>query len=111
MNAQDRRSGVERRGTNRYPVSVDVEWEVNTTRQPGTLSDVSFDGCFILSSGEVEDGDLVRVFIPLADGMKVQFGGKIANHVFEIGFGVKFDQLSSAQRDLLAGLVRMAEEG
>ena len=33
--------------------------------------------------------------------MKVQFGGKIANHVFEIGFGVKFDQLSAPQRDLL----------
>lgn len=111
MNAQDRRSGTERRGTNRYPVSVDVEWEVNTTRQPGTLSDVSFDGCFILGSGDVEDGEVVRVFIPLADGMKVQFGGRIANHVFEIGFGVKFDQLSMAQRDLLANLVRTAEGG
>ncbi len=110
MNAQDRRSGMERRGTNRFPVNFDVEWEITTTRHPGTLSDVSFDGCFILSSGEVEDGDTVRVFIPLADGMKVQFGGKVANHVFEIGFGVKFDQLSAAQRDLLVDLVRSSEQ-
>ena len=101
-----RRSGIDRRGTNRYQVRVDVEWETDADRQPGTLSDVSFDGCFVLSSGEVEDGDIVRIFVPLADGMKVQFGGRIANHVFEIGFGVKFDQLSAPQRDLLVNLVK-----
>ncbi|MBP6004921.1 MAG: PilZ domain-containing protein [Pyrinomonadaceae bacterium] len=106
MSTQDRRSGTERRGTNRYSVDVQVEWEGKLGRQPGSLSDVSFDGCFILSSGEVQDGDPVRVFIPLADGMKVQFGGRVANNVFEIGFGVKFDQLSSAQRELLVNLVR-----
>ena len=55
MNVQDRRSGIDRRGTNRYQVRVDVEWETDADRQPGTLSDVSFDGCFVLSSGEVED--------------------------------------------------------
>lgn len=109
MSVQDRRSGQERRGTNRFPISIDIEWETTGTRQPGTISDVSFDGCFILSSGEVEDNDAVRIFVPLADGMKVQFTGRIANHVFEIGFGVKFEQLSAAQRDLLVKLVRQTE--
>ena len=42
--------------------------------------------------------------------MKVQFTGSVANHVFEIGFGVKFDQLSSAQREVLVGLVRPADK-
>ncbi len=109
MSVHDRRSGQERRGTNRYPVSVDVEWETTIGRKPGSICDVSFDGCFVLSSGEVEDGVAVRLFIPLADGMKVQFNGKVANHVFEIGFGVKFDTLSTAQRELLVKLVRAAE--
>ena len=106
MSNYDRRSGSERRSTNRYPVEVDIEWQSSGERQKGTLSDVSFDCCFILGSGEVEDGENVLVFIPLADGMKVQFAGSVANHVFEIGFGVKFDQLSSAQREVLVGLVR-----
>jgi len=110
MTIQDRRSGVERRGTNRYSITVDIEWESNAARLPGTMSDVSFDGCFVLSSGDVEDGDAVMLFIPLADGMKVQFSGRVANQVFEIGFGVKFDQLSSAQRDLLTELVRNADK-
>lgn len=109
MSIHDRRSGQERRGTNRYGVTVDVEWETTAGRKPGSISDVSFDGCFVLSSGDVEDGEPARIFVPLADGMKVQFNGKVANHVFEIGFGLRFEQLSSAQRELLVEIVRNAE--
>jgi len=104
---QDRRSGQDRRSTTRYPVDAAIEWEAGTSaRQPGTLSDVSFDGCFVLSSGDVEDADTVKIFIPLGGGMKAQFNGKIANHVFEIGFGVRFDPLSNAQKEILTKLVK-----
>lgn len=103
---QDRRSGEERRTTNRYPVDVAVEWGSAIGRQPGTLSDLSFDGCFVLSNGDVEDGDNVKVFIPLGEGMKVQFDGRVVNHVFEIGFGVKFVPLSQAQKEILTKLVK-----
>jgi hypothetical protein len=105
MSFQDRRSGRQRRGTTRFLVNIDVEWETSGYRQPGTVSDVNHDGCFILSSGEVEDNDSVRIFIPLADGMKVQFDGTVANHVIDIGFGVKFSQLSAAQRELLVKII------
>ena len=37
--------------------------------------------------------------------MKVEFTGRVANHVYEIGFRVKFDKLSAAQRDLLTKIV------
>ena len=106
MSTQDRRSGIERRSTNRFPVEVDVQWQGAGERLPGSISDVSLDGCFVLSSGDVTDGETVRLFIPLADGMKVEFSGRVANHLFEIGFGLKFDQLSAAQRDVLGHLVR-----
>ena len=105
---QDRRSGNERRSSNRFPVEVDVEWESAGTRQSGTISDVSLDGCFVLGSGEVTDGDAVKLFVPLADGMKVQFDGVVANNVFEIGFGVRFAQVNAAQRDVLMQLVKQS---
>lgn len=111
MQSSDRRSGHDRRASVRFAVEMDIEWEGSNGRQPGTLSDVSFDGCFVLSSGDIEDGDAVKIFVPLADGMKVQFDGKVANHVFEIGFGVRFGQLSAAQRDLLTQIVHRADEG
>jgi hypothetical protein len=110
MQSRDRRSGYERRSSNRYPVELDVEWEGAHGRQPGTMSDVSIEGCFVLSSGDINDGDPVKIFVPLADGMKVQFDGKVANHVYEIGFGVRFEALSTAQRDLLSQIVRKSEE-
>ncbi|CAN5397093.1 hypothetical protein BH10ACI3_BH10ACI3_15230 [soil metagenome] len=110
MATQDRRSGTERRGTNRYPVELDVEWQGSAGRAPGSLSDVSLDGCFVLSSGDVNDGENVRVFIPFADGMKVEFTGRVANHVFEIGFGIKFDQLTASQREVLIKIVRDTEQ-
>ena len=84
---------------------------MSSGREYGTLSDVSLDGCFVLGSGDVTDGEQIEIFVPLADGMKVQFDGKVANHVFEIGFGIKFDPLSAAQRELLVGLVRKTEGG
>lgn len=106
---QDRRSGTERRSTNRYPIEIEIEWEGPAGRVPGSLSDISLDGCFVLGSGEVEDGDRVRILVPLDDGMRVEFSGAVANNVFEIGFGVKFDQLSAAQRELLIRMVRDSE--
>ena len=109
--ASDRRSGMERRSTDRYPVDVNVEWEASKGRQPGTMSDVSLNGCFVLGSGDVTDGEPVKIFVPLADGMKVQFDARIANHVLEIGFGVKFEPLSAAQRDFLTRLVEKAAKG
>lgn len=108
MAGQDRRSGGERRSSSRYHIEVDVEWQAGSERLPGSVSDVSLDGCFVLCSGDVEDGERVKVFIPLADGMKVEFAGRVANHVVDIGFGLKFDQLSAAQRDVLGRLVREA---
>lgn len=85
---------------------MDIVWEGAARRESGTLSDVSLDGCFVLSSGDVSDGESVKIYFPLSGGMKVEFTGRVANHVFEIGFGVKFDQLSAAQRELLVTIVR-----
>jgi len=110
MPTRDRRSGQERRAASRYLIELDVEWETSAGRFPGSISDVSIDGCFVLSSGDINDGDEVKLFVPFADGMKVQFEGKVANHVFEIGFGLRFGTLTAAQRDVLMKIVRESEE-
>lgn len=107
MAIQDRRTGSERRSLDRHTVDIPVEWEIpNSARHDATLSDISLEGCFVLSSGEVKNDDPVRIFIPLGDGMKVQFEGRVANYVFEIGFGVRFAPLSPAQQELLTDLLK-----
>jgi hypothetical protein len=111
MSEVDRRkSEDDRRRTARYEVSIDVEWENHDGRGKGTLSDISEEGCFVLSDVNVSDGELVKIFIPLTDGMKVEFMGQVANFVYEIGFAVNFLSLSDAQKEFLASFVEVHSE-
>ena len=110
MSEIDRRKSDERRRFKRYSVSLDIEWENHFGRRTGTMSDISDEGCFILSEVDVSDGELVKVFIPLTDGMKVEFLGQVANFVYEIGFAVSFISLSDAQREFLTSFVALYAE-
>lgn len=105
----DRRSGYERRGTQRFEVNIEVEWEGIDGRKKGTISDISTTGCFVLCNGEVNDGETVKIFIPLADGMKVEFWSEIINHVIEIGFGANFIALSTPQREFLEKIIESTQ--
>ena len=110
MSEVDRRKSDDRRRAARYAVSIDVEWQNHDGRRTGTLSDISEEGCFVLSEVDVSDGELVKVFIPLTDGMKVEFMGQVANFVYEIGFAVNFLSLSDAQKEFLASFVEVHSE-
>ena len=106
----ERRSGSDRRGIERFPVSIEIEWEGLAGRKNGTISDISPAGCFVLSSGEVSDGENVKIFFPLTSGRKIQFWGEVVNHVFEIGFALRFIELSEAQKDFLEKFVDTLRE-
>ena len=100
----DRRRSGERRINQRFGIELDVKWEGSTGCFEGTMSDISSDGCFVLASGEVEDGDQVRIDIPLNTGGTLSLWGDVANHVPEIGFGVRFVGLTEAQKTYLERL-------
>ena len=105
----DRRRSTDRRSSKRFTVTINIEWELSGQRHPGTISDLSEGGCFVLTGIEVEDGDEVGLFIPIGDGMKVQYVGTVTNHVYEIGFAAQFTRVSEAQRNVLRSYL-MAEE-
>ncbi len=105
MSLVDRRSGNDRRSQNRYSVKIETEWEGLVGRKPGIISDINTQGCFVLCSGDVQDGENVKVFFPLTDGRKIQFWGEVINHVFEIGFAIRFIEMSDAQKDFLEKFV------
>lgn len=107
MSELDRRKSDDRRRSKRYAVNLEIEWENHYGRRSGTLSDISEEGCFVLTEVDVSDGELVKIFIPLSDGMKVQFLGQVANYVYEIGFALNFVSLSDAQREFLENFVAM----
>jgi hypothetical protein len=104
---QDRRQGGDRRTSERYRLELPVEWEGTSGRVGGMLSDLSPVGCFILCSGDVVDGDQVRVDIPLNSGGFLSLWGEVTNHVPEIGFGIQFVALTETQRTYLDRLTDM----
>jgi hypothetical protein len=106
----DRRSGNDRRDLQRFKVNIDIEWEGLSGREKGTVSDISVNGCFVLCSGDVEDGDRVKIYLPLTDGRKIPFTGEVANHVFEIGFAARFVELTEAQKDFIEVFVDTLRE-
>jgi hypothetical protein len=95
---KDRRRGGDRRKDERFDLQMNVVWQGSSGQMPGVMSDVNPTGCFILSSGDIEDGDQVRIDIPLDTGGTLSLWGEVANHVHEIGFGVRFGALTDAQR-------------
>jgi hypothetical protein len=101
MTIRDRRSGDDRRTLDRFKVNIETEWEGLAGRKSGTISDLSTVGCFVLCSGEVEDGEKLKIFFPLTDGRRIQLWGEVANHIYEIGFAMRFIELTDAQKDFL----------
>src|SRR5687767_9310974 len=110
MKELDRRKSDDRRASKRYAVSIDIEWENHFGRRAGTMSDISQEGCFVLTEVDVSDGELLKIFIPLTDGMKVEFLGQVANFVYEIGFAVNFLSLTDAQKEFLTNFVEVYRE-
>ena len=100
----------ERRRQRRYDARISVDWEDPKGRRPATVSDINSDGCFLLSSGIVSDGQIVKVFFPLSNGKKVLFWGKVVNHVFDIGFALRFATLTEANESLLMKLIGSLKE-
>jgi hypothetical protein len=106
----DRRSGRDRRASDRYKVTIDIEWESSTGRRPGTISDISINGCFVLGGGDATDGEAVTLYFPIGDDMVYDVIGTVENHVPDIGFALKFRDLTTVQRALIAKIVERSKQ-
>ena len=96
---------LDRRGEERYSVTLDVHLQGSEVRFQGTISDVNWSGCFILSGEAVSKGETVHVFLPVRGGVMVQVTGEVTNLSEEIGFGLKFSELNEAQWSALDSLI------
>lgn len=85
----------------RFVLGCDIEWSAGGAMQTGRLADLSKSGCFILAAGDFLDEEIVLVYFPLSDGKKIEFVGKIVNHVSELGFAIRFNNLTDVQRQFV----------
>lgn len=100
----------ERRRAERVKVNLDVRWEGYRERNKGTISDISSNGCFVLCSGAVTDGEPVKIEFILAREKVLAIGGEVVNHVDEIGFGMRFAGVGKHESNFLKRLIERARD-
>lgn len=98
-------SGLERRTGRRFNAEIEVEWESVDGRFAGVVADIGLNGCFVLCSGPARDGQAVKILVPLDGSMNVEFAGEVVNSTPEIGFAVRFREISQAQIEFISSVV------
>jgi len=98
---------VERRQDLRVAVDADIGWTIDGIPNFGRLTDMSMAGCFVLAAGEFSEGQVVRLYFPNSDGSSVEILSEIKNHATEIGFGVRFVDLTDFQKEFLHNFAQL----
>jgi hypothetical protein len=91
----------ERRKFPRFKVNFPVRWEGVLTQQTGTVSSLSESGCFVLTGGQVQQKELIRVEIDFPDLGALCFWSEVVDEAYEIGFAVRFTSASDGDMELL----------
>ena len=81
----------ERRTAPRIRVNLHARWEGAICKDNGEISDLSNNGCFVLTGGQVELKELVWLEIDLPDQEPVHFWAEVVDVAHEIGFAVRFN--------------------
>ena len=84
----------ERRSAPRVRVNLSARWEGAVCRESATITDLSRNGCFLLTGGKVEVKELVWLEIHLTDQQTLNFWAEVVNEASEIGFAVRFNSSS-----------------
>ena len=90
----------DRRSAPRVRVNLPARWEGVLSRENATVTDLSRNGCFVLTGGKVELKELISLEIHLTELQTVNFWAEVVNEASEIGFAVKFN--SSSPEDAAA---------
>ena len=92
----------DRRAAPRARVKLPARWEGVTSRENATITDLSRNGCFVLTGGKVEMKELVWLEIQLTNQQKVNFWAEVVDQASEIGFALKFNSSSPEDEEALA---------
>src|SRR5678816_957559 len=95
----------DRRSAPRVRVKLAARWEGVRSRENATITDLSRNGCFVLTGGKVEVKELVWLEIQLTDQQKVNFWAEVVNQASEIGFALKFNSSSPEDEGALAAFL------
>jgi PilZ domain len=102
----------ERRNEQRLDVTLPVRWEGVLDQQEATIANLSTGGCFVLSGGQVELKELLRLEILFPGAEPIYLWAEVVDTADEIGFALRFTSIEDADRARLAGFIaaKLSEE-
>ncbi len=80
------------------------------TQGRGAVTDLSSNGCFVLTGGEVTAGELIRLEINFPREIACVWG-PVVYKVAEIGFALRFTFAADADQDSLNRLIENLNRG
>ena len=103
-------AGPERRESPRYRVSLRARWGGGEwAGREGTVTNLSADGCFVMTEDAAAAGELVQVSIELPGGEALPLWGKVIHRAEGGGFAIHFSTFSQGgARERLKALLREA---
>ena len=101
----------ERRAAPRARVNLPARWEGVVSRENATVTDISRNGCFVLSGGKVEVKELVWLEIQLPDQAVVHFWAEVVNQASDIGFALRFNSGSDEDEESLRKFLESVFQG
>lgn len=91
----------ERRQAPRVRVDLPARWEGVLAQREATITNLSVNGCFVLSGGDVEQKELIRLEINLPEGEPIYLWSEVVDPAEEIGFAVRFTSTSDEEHTRL----------
>ena len=96
----------ERRRVDRVKVSLAVTWEGKRATLRGEITDLSVNGCFVLTDDKVKVGESIKLEILQPRSGHLFLQGEVIYRMAEIGFGVRFTGGAEADFKRLRWIVR-----
>ena len=91
----------ERRRAPRVKVNLRARWEGDHGQQEADVTSLSKNGCFVLSGGNFEPRELVRLEIIFPNDDPICVWAEVVEAAEEIGFALRFTSLESTDETRL----------
>lgn len=85
-------------------IPLDCTWSGASTRAESRVSDISMSGCYVDCRNVPAPGESVRISMLIA-GRMVDVDGVVVHNHPNLGFGVRFTELSADARTALSRLL------
>ena len=85
-------------------------WDSSTEAHSARVTNLSENGCYLSSVGDVRQGEIVGFRVLLPDGDWLYLEGEVRHHTPKTGFGVQFVDLNEEQIEKLAFLLLRAQQ-